>query len=149
MAAKTFATYLSELVEASSLGAGDKVPVLESSAVKYVDGGDIGGASYLKYVALLSQSGTDAPTATVLENTLGGTVVWTRDSAGYYLGTLASAFTISKTFVLVTHDGNNGATGYMGGGRNDASSVFVTFQGSDGNFLDILGENSIEIRVYP
>lgn len=44
------------------------------------------------YRALLTQSGTDAPTATVLENTLGGTLVWTRDGAGTYLGTLAGAF---------------------------------------------------------
>lgn len=130
-----------ELVEIEQAG--------QSAQCTTQDIADLAGAPYLKYVALLSQADTDAPTATVLENTLGGTVVWTRDSAGYYLGTLASAFTISKTFVLVTHDGNNGATGYMGGGRNDASSVFVTFQGSDGNFLDILGENSIEIRVYP
>ena len=108
-----------------------------------------GAAAYLVYTALLSQSGTDAPTATVLQNTLGGTVVWTRDSAGFYLGTLAGAFTQNKTFVLVTHDGSLGATGYMGGGRNDGDSVFVTFQGQDGNFVDILGENAIEIRVYP
>ena len=33
------------------------------------------GASYLVYTALLSQADTDAPTAIVLENTLGGTVV--------------------------------------------------------------------------
>ena len=112
-------------------------------------GGGGGAAAYLVYTALLSQSGTDAPTATVLQNTLGGTVVWTRDSAGFYLGTLAGAFTQNKTFVLVTHDGSLGATGYMGGGRNDGDSVFVTFQGQDGNFVDILGENAIEIRVYP
>jgi hypothetical protein len=31
-----------------------------------------GGASYLVYTALLTQSGTSAPTATVLDNTLGG-----------------------------------------------------------------------------
>lgn len=43
MANKTFATYLSELSAVTSLGAGDKLPVLESSTVKYVDGGDIGG----------------------------------------------------------------------------------------------------------
>ena len=35
-----------------------------------------GAASYLVYTALLTQSGTDAPVATVLENTLGGTVTW-------------------------------------------------------------------------
>ena len=63
MAAKTFATYLSELTEATALGTGDRVPVLESSTVKYVDGAEL--TPYLKYVALLSQSGTDAPTATV------------------------------------------------------------------------------------
>ncbi len=37
-----------------------------------------GGASYDVYTALLTQTGTDAPVATVLENTLGAvTVVWT------------------------------------------------------------------------
>lgn len=44
------------------------------------------------YRALLSQSGTDAPTAVVIENTLGGTLVWSRLSAGLYIGTLAGAF---------------------------------------------------------
>ena len=43
-----------------------------------------GGAEYLVYTALISQSGTDAPTATVLENTLGGTVVWTYNDVGNY-----------------------------------------------------------------
>lgn len=43
MAAKTFSTYISELSEVASLGAGDRIPVLESSETKYVDGGDIGG----------------------------------------------------------------------------------------------------------
>jgi len=51
------------------------------------------------YAALLTQSGTDAPTATVLENTLGGTVVWTRDDTGLYTGTLAGAFPATKTGV--------------------------------------------------
>jgi hypothetical protein len=49
------------------------------------------------YRALLTQTGTDAPTATVLENTLGGTVVWTRDNPGRYDATLAGAFTENKT----------------------------------------------------
>lgn len=44
------------------------------------------------YKALLTQSGTAAPVATVIENTLGGTVVWSRDSAGVYYGTLVGAF---------------------------------------------------------
>lgn len=51
------------------------------------------------YRANLTQADTDAPVATVLENTLGGTVVWTRSSAGLYLGTLADAFVENKTVV--------------------------------------------------
>lgn len=49
------------------------------------------------YDARLTQTGTNAPTATVLENTLGGTLVWTRNLAGSYIGTLAGAFTVNKT----------------------------------------------------
>lgn len=146
MANKTFATYLSELSEVSSLGAGDKLPVLESSTVKYVDGGDIGGTSYLKYVALISQTGTSAPTATVLENTLGGTVVWTRNDVGDYTGTLASAFTLNKTWCFSA----NTSFSINPIGRNDSNSVslinlalFPTTEIAD-DF-----EASIEIRVYP
>lgn len=49
------------------------------------------------YKALLTQTGTDAPVATVLENTLGGTIVWSYFNAGNYIGTLAGAFTANKT----------------------------------------------------
>ncbi len=48
------------------------------------------------YRALLTQSGGHAPTATVLENTLGGTVVWTYSNEGIYVGTLAGAFPEGK-----------------------------------------------------
>ena len=51
------------------------------------------------YRALLTQNGTDAPVVTVLENTLGGEVVWTRVQAGVYIATLAGAFPAAKTFV--------------------------------------------------
>lgn len=54
---------------------------------------------YKVYTALLTQSGTDAPTAIVLENTLGGAIVWTRSSDGVYVGTLAGAFVTNKTFI--------------------------------------------------
>lgn len=59
-----------------------------------------GGGGYLKYVALLNQSGVLAPVATVLENTLGGTPVWTRSGVGNYVCTLNGAFTPNKTFCM-------------------------------------------------
>lgn len=47
------------------------------------------------YLALLTQSGTDAPVVTVVSNTLGD-IVWTYSSEGTYLGTLTGAFLLGK-----------------------------------------------------
>ena len=66
----------------------------------YASGGGVGYPAGTKiYMALLTQSGTDAPVATVLQNTLGGTVVFTYSGAGDYSGTLAGAFLAAKTVV--------------------------------------------------
>jgi hypothetical protein len=62
---------------------------------------NVGGGTQPKvYKALLTQSGTDAPVATVLENSLGD-IVWTRSNTGIYVATLANAFTVNKTIVDV------------------------------------------------
>jgi len=59
---------------------------------------DISGSSDpLVYRALLTQTGTDAPIATVLENTLGGTVTWTSNSTGLYRGITDGLFTGGQT----------------------------------------------------
>ncbi len=65
----------------------------------YAGGGAGFPAGTKMYTALLSQSGTDAPVATVLQNTLGGTLVWARTGVGVYTATLAGAFTENKTFL--------------------------------------------------
>jgi len=162
MAAKTFATYLSELTEATALGTGDRVPVLESSTVKYVDGAEL--TPYLKYVALLSQSGTSAPTATVLENTLGGTVVWERNDVGSYTGTLTGAFPADKTFFPAQIAGAGYVRNYIT--YNTESDHYIRFYNTTDDVLsvflnDTATDNSvelsdlpgvvinIEIRVYP
>lgn len=63
------------------------------------DGTHVDTDGVKRYVALLTQAGTAAPVATVLENTLGGTVVWTRSGLGTYVATLAGAFpTTEKVF---------------------------------------------------
>lgn len=109
-----------------------------------------GGASYLVYTALLTQSGTDAPVATVLENTLGGTVVWTYYAPGVYLGTLSGAFTADKTWFT-----NPYADSFCGQGGGQGNQVFIT-RDSDSQFSvttsdtqEGLGSYPIEIRVYP
>ncbi|HJY62672.1 MAG TPA: hypothetical protein VJ455_00845, partial [Ignavibacteria bacterium] len=60
-------------------------------------------ASYKKYVALISQGGTDAPTAIILENTIGA-IVWSYLGVGQYFATLAGAFTTDKTWMVINHD---------------------------------------------
>lgn len=117
-------------------------------------------SSYKKYVATLTQTGTNAPVATVLENTL-GSITWSYDSTGWYLGTLTGAFaTASKVVVFV---GNQFFVRETGGiiitkevvsDRNDENSIFVgsaKYDGvASGNVLDnaVLNNTPIEIRVY-
>lgn len=56
---------------------------------------------------IFTQAGTSAPVVTVLENELGGTIVWTRDGVGNYRGTLTAKFNTEKTFM-------NGQSTYLG-----------------------------------
>jgi len=104
---------------------------------------------YKVYTALLSQTDEEDPEPTVLENTLGGTVVWTRDSVGNYIGTLNGAFPADKTVCFYTHDGLIGDTGYGSLVRKDSNRVWMTFNDGTGTYIDTGGQSdSIEIRVY-
>lgn len=117
----------------------------ESKQTTTQDIADLGGASYLVYVALLSQTGTDAPVATVLENTLGGTVVWSYNDVGSYYATLANAFTAGKTFVLLSGNG-----GLMGSNIMSANAIEIYSYNSSGiQENEYIQTAPIEIRVYP
>lgn len=125
------------------------VKALVSDSIATVSGGG-GGSSYLVYTALLSQSGTDAPTVTVLENTLGGTVVWTWEDVGFFRGTLTSAFPSAKTWATASIDLVAAADEFFAAiAREGNNSVKV--QIFDPAVAAINGCNNlaIEIRVYP
>ena len=63
---------------------------------------------YTVYTALITQADADAPVATVLQNTTGGTITWTRTSTGRYVAAISgAAYTTNKTFVMVTSGGNS------------------------------------------
>lgn len=96
-----------------------------------------------KYVALLTQTGTDAPVATGLENTLGGTVVWTYSSPGVYIGTLAGAFPASKTYISSSVADAEGLLIQCIRASDNAVSVNV---GAGDDFLSSFG---VEVLVYP
>lgn len=101
---------------------------------------------YEVYTALLTQSGTSAPTATVLENTLGGTVVWTRNYAGNYSATLSGVFTTNKTWMNIvnTTEGlNNCASNCI---WISANEIQLNNCGADDEYTNEY--SCIEIRVY-
>ena len=108
-----------------------------------------GALPYKVYTALLTQSGTDDPVAIVLENTLGGVVVWTRQAAGYYWGVLNGTFPRNKTICI----GNSysGTVNIVNDEINEPSDRILLkskdYTGAETDGLFYL--STIEIRVYP
>lgn len=101
---------------------------------------------YKVYTALLTQTGTNAPVATVLENTLGGTVVWSRLSTGIYFGTLNSAFTLDKTFVSASKEA---FSLFINISPDTTNRVQINTTNNSGTLVDGgMNKMSIEIRVY-
>jgi hypothetical protein len=95
---------------------------------------------------LLNQTGTNAPTATVLENTLGGTIVWSYSALGLYIGTLNSTFTTNKTMFRITPS----MAGEFAVTWIDADSFAITpFDSSGSAINDALLNTPFEIEIYP
>ena len=105
-------------------------------------------APYKVYTALLTQSGTDAPVATVLENTLGGDIVWSRGGEGYYIATSSGLFTIDKTGVFIEPSSNLAITGYFQVNDKTINTVEIATAVTIGIADNGLYKTSIEIRVY-
>ena len=102
------------------------------------------------YRASFVQLTDEVPTFTVMENTL-GSIVWTKPSAGKFIGTLVSAFTASKTFVIVSLASQSaGFARYIKARRSFNNTVQV--ETDDGAVLAdglITTGAFIEILVYP
>lgn len=105
---------------------------------------------YKVYKALLTQTGTDAPVATVLENNLGGTVVWTRAGTGDYVATLSGAFVSGKTFLIPPKNfESSGIDSQFVDTGNTNELELLIFQNDDNTPVDEeLLRSSIEIQVY-
>ena len=105
---------------------------------------------YKVYTALITQSGTSAPTATVLENTLGGTPTWAYSSTGTFTLTLTGAFTNNKTTPISEAVTANPAASpsYVRGVRTNANVYTVTTGNGAALANGVLVSFLIEIRVY-
>ena len=104
---------------------------------------------YTVYTALITQAGTAAPVATVLQNTTGGTITWTRTSTGRYVATISgTTYTADKTTVLVTSGGNNDNILRP---RITATTAidWYNIDSSDNAVSDTIAETTtVEIRIY-
>ena len=103
---------------------------------------------YLVYTALMSQTGVNAPTAVVLQNTLSGTIVWTRTSPGLYVGTLAGAFPVNKTWCIsINGIGNHEIVCRIHRANDNQVEIYAT----DTNVFDddLMVNVNVKIEVYP
>jgi len=112
--------------------------------------GEVEKSPIKKYTALISQTGTGAPTVTVLGSNTVGTIVWTRSTSGFYFGTLSGAFPAGKTFFTITPSSSSAS--YAMFRNTDNQIVIRTQDNSTVPFTDAddkLFSNSIRIEVYP
>ena len=103
---------------------------------------------YKVYRALLTQTSTNAPTSTIIENTLSGDIVWTRNSPGNYTGTLTGEFLLGKTF-YPTYGSTNGLDRFFMHRIDDNTFKIYTLSYDETTSLDdVLHNTPIEVIVY-
>jgi len=102
---------------------------------------------YKSYVAILVQSGTTAPSATVLENTLTVPFTYVRYGPGTYGLESTGAFPLNKTFVSIPNKTNN-VTLVTNIQHFDNNNILL--RTLNGSILsdDMFYRTAIEIRVY-
>lgn len=105
---------------------------------------------YLTYVAKLTQTGTTAPTAVILENTLGSTPVYTYEGVGQYSIALSGSFLDVKTTVIIGSS-NQGGFHYLQAYGNGDDEIWIDSiaAGGGAGIDDVMVDALIEIRVYP
>jgi len=104
----------------------------------------------LIYKAIIAQSGTGIPTATILLNTLGEVPTFVRNTDGdYELNTVAGIFLTNKTLVHATiSTGSVAAIVRAGIGVAVTEVAFKTFDAADAG-VDLVGTMNLTIEVFP
>ena len=117
------------------------------SIASLINTGFAGG--YTVYTALLTQAGAavgNIPVATVLQNTTGGTITWSRtagNAAGEYTATITDGlFALNKTMVFI-NNGSATATANIEWASPTTTTITI-----DTSVDSVLTAASIEIRVY-
>lgn len=103
---------------------------------------------YSSYTAILTQTSTNAPVATVMSSNLTGTFTWARTGVGVYTLTASTAtFTAGKTILFL----NAGSSPSLITGEKTSDTVLTikTFIPSNGVATDAAITNgAFEVRIY-
>jgi hypothetical protein len=104
--------------------------------------------NYQRYIALITQTSTSAPTVIELENTI-GPIIWSRISTGVYEGTFAGAFTLDKTYTTLSQVATNSIV-LVSRKTIDTIKIETTNLHSPtaAHHDTHLVKNTLEIRVY-
>lgn len=100
---------------------------------------------YTNYVALITQTGTNAPSADpLIQNTTGGTPVFAYVSPGVYTITFPFAFKADPNVVVFINNGNASPTANVGWALTGvAGQIRINATGNG-----VLTRGSLEIRIY-
>ena len=112
---------------------------------------------YKIYRAFITQSGTSAPTAVIVENTLGAVPVWSYNDIGDFTLTLTGSFTLNKTSIDLRFQNEITRIETNSHGAWEHYDVnFIKFYSMSGGISFILNSDNsvftntyVEILVYP
>lgn len=147
---------ISEMTEATlPLDGTEDLEIVQNAVTRRCSTQDIAdlsnSISYAIWRGLISQAGTSDPTAIELENTLGGSISFSRSSAGVYAINGTGLFTTNKTFVTPKWDtlrqGSNYATMSVTLANINQLSLNSYLNGTAAD--DLLSNHPVEIIVYP
>lgn len=100
------------------------------------------------YTAALNQTGTNDPTAAVMQNTLTGNIAWSRNATGSYIGTLTGEFTENKTTIIIgTLQTVNKPVIIAIWNNVNSIAILTTINETPAD--DTLIDTTIEIKIYP
>lgn len=100
------------------------------------------------YKAIITQTGTSDPVATVIYSNYVGSIVWTRTGVGNYRATLTGAFPAAKTFVM-TGTPTNGTNYSIGVLRGSDDYIFMD-SFTNGVLTDgTINNQTVSFEVYP
>jgi len=111
-----------------------------------------GSTAYNSYVALLTQTSTNAPVATILSNNLTATLTWARTAAGLYTLTAnAATFTANKTIIFINAGSSQSiVTNPIITGEKTSDTVLTvkTFDQSSFRTDNCITNGAFEVRIY-